>query len=228
MINAPSLANCNLFTMAEEMDAMIKGGVRFVHIDIMDGHYVPNIFFPLSIVKTIKTRYPDIITDVHLMVTNPEDYVDRMKEDGADYLSFHIDSTRFSRRLLERIRQSGMKAGFVLNPSQPVSMAEPLVSFADYVVLMTVEPGFAGQKFMPDAIGRLEQLQQLKEKTNTDFLISIDGGIDVHHSRECMKRGAEILISGIYTVFHQPDGLENACVRYQKEMEEIQKEAGFA
>lgn len=227
MINAPSLANCGLFTMAEEMDAMIRGGVKFVHVDIMDGHYVPNIFFPLSVVKSIKDRYPDIITDVHLMVTNPEDYVDRMKEDGADYLSFHLDSTRFSRRLIDRIQKAGMKAGVVLNPSQPVSLLEPLLHFVDYVVLMTVEPGFAGQKFMPDAVGRLEELQKLKEKTNTDFLISIDGGIDKYHSAECMKRGAEILVSGIYTVFRQPEGLEKACESYQKEMEKIQKEAGF-
>ena len=94
-------------------------------------------------------------------------------------------------------------------------------------IVMTVEPGFAGQKFMPDAVGRLEELQKLKEKTNTDFLISIDGGIDKYHSAECMKRGAEILVSGIYTVFRQPEGLEKACESYQKEMEKIQKEAGF-
>lgn len=227
MINAPSLANCNIFTIGEEIDAMIRGGVHFVHVDISDGHYVPNLMFPLSIVKNIKDRYPELTVDVHLMVTNPEDYVDRMKEDGADYLSFHIDSTRFSRRLIDRIQKAGMKAGVILNPSQPVSLLEPLVHFVDYVVLMTVEPGFAGQKFMHDAIGRLEELQALKERTGTDFLISIDGGIDMEHSVECMKRGAEILISGIYTVFRQSDGLEKACARYQKEMESIQKEAGL-
>ena len=154
MINAPSLANCGLFTMAEEMDGMIRGGVNFVHIDIMDGHYVPNIFFPLSIVQAVRKRYPNLTIDVHLMVTNPEDYVDRMREDGADYLSFHIDSTRFSRRLIDSIQQSGMKAGVVINPSQPISLLEPLVRFVDYVVLMTVEPGFAGQPFMHEARGR--------------------------------------------------------------------------
>ena len=205
MINAPSLANCGLFTMAEEMDGMIRGGVNFVHIDIMDGHYVPNIFFPLSIVQAVRKRYPNLTIDVHLMVTNPEDYVDRMREDGADYLSFHIDSTRFSRRLIDSIQQSGMKAG----------------------VLMTVEPGFAGQPFMHDALERLDELQKLKKETDTHFMISIDGGIDREHSAECMKRGAEILVSGIYTVFGQPEGLEKACASYQKEMETIQKEAGF-
>ena len=227
MINAPSLANCGLFTMAEEMDGMIRGGVNFVHIDIMGGHYVPNIFFPLSIVQAVRKRYPNLTIDVHLMVTNPEDYVDRMREDGADYLSFHIDSTRFSRRLIDSIQQSGMKAGVVINPSQPISLLEPLVRFVDYVVLMTVEPGFAGQPFMHDALERLDELQKLKKETDAHFMISIDGGIDREHSAECMKRGAEILVSGIYTVFGQPEGLEKACASYQKEMETIQKEAGF-
>ena len=122
MINAPSLANCNIFTIGEEMDEMIKGGVHLVHVDISDGHYVPNILFPLSIVKHIKERYPELMVDVHLMVTNPEEYVDRMKQDGADYLSFHIDSTRFSRRLIEKIHNAGMKAGIILNPSQPICL----------------------------------------------------------------------------------------------------------
>ena len=95
----------------------------------------------------------------------------------------------------------------------------------DYVVLMAVEPGFAGQKFMPHTVGRLEELQEMKEKAKAGFLISIDGGIDWHYSRECVKRGAEILVSGIYTVFGQTEGLEKACANYQKQMEQIQKEA---
>ena len=180
---------------------MIRGGVNFVHIDIMDGHYVPNIFFPLSIVQAVRKRYPNLTIDVHLMVTNPEDYVDRMREDGADYLSFHIDSTRFSRRLIDSIQQSGMKAGVVINPSQPISLLEPLVRFVDYVVLMTVEPGFCRTTFLcMTPLERLDELQKLKKETDAHFMISIDGGIDREHSAECMKRGAEILVSGIYTV----------------------------
>lgn len=219
-INAPSLANCDLLHMGDQVDQLIEGGVDFVHIDLADGNYVPNILFPLSIVKTIHQKYPQLTLDVHLMVTDPFQYVERMAADGADYLSFHLDSTNFSRRLLKRIRDNGMKAGVIINPSQPISLLEPLVRFCDMVVLMSVEPGYAGQVFMPDAIGRLEELCELRRSTGTDFLISVDGAIDYPNSVRSVEIGADILITGVYTVFNQPDGLAVACRRFQKEMDQ--------
>ena len=123
--------------MGDQVDQLIEGGVDVVHIDLADGNYVPNILFPLSIVKTIHQKYPQLTLDVHLMVTDPFQYVERMAADGADYLSFHLDSTNFSRRLLKRIRDNGMKAGVIINPSQPISLLEPLVRFCDMVVLMS-------------------------------------------------------------------------------------------
>ena len=218
MINAPSIANCDLLNMAKQIDELIAGNVRFLHIDLTDGHYVPNLLFPTSIVKAIKTKYPDIIADVHLMVTNPQDYISQLKEYGADYVSFHIDSTNFSIRLLRDIRSKGMKAGVVINPSQKIDIIEPLVNYLDYVVLMTVEPGFAGQKFMEGSLERLAELNMLRKRTKTKFLISIDGGIDYPNSVESLKRGAEILVTGIYTVFNQSDSLTDACIRFEKEM----------
>ncbi len=218
-IHAPSLANCNFLNIGEQIDQMVAGGVNFVHIDIADGNYVPNILFPTSFVKTIHDRYPQLTLDVHLMVTDPFQYVQRMAGDGADYLSFHIDSTLFSRRLLKYIRDNGMKAGVIINPSQPISLLEPLVNFCDYVVLMSVEPGYAGQVFMPDAIGRLQELCMLRKATGTDFLISVDGAIDYPNSIKSVRLGADILITGIYTVFNQPDGLTAACMRFQKELD---------
>jgi len=223
MINAPSLANCDLLNMGKQIDELIAGNVKFLHIDLMDGHYVPNLFFPTSIVKAIKTKYPEVIADVHLMVTNPQDYIDILKEYGADYVSFHIDSTSFTIRLLRNIRAKGMKAGVAINPSQRIDIIEPFIQYLDYVVLMTVEPGFAGQKFMEGSLERLDELNALKEKYKAKFLISIDGGIDYPNSIESLKRGAEILVTGIYTVFNQPDGLTNACLRFEREMSAIKK-----
>ncbi|MCI8649440.1 MAG: ribulose-phosphate 3-epimerase [Anaerotruncus sp.] len=225
VINAPSLANCDLLRIGEQIDQLVAGGVSFVHIDLADGNYVPNLLFPTSFVKTVREQYPQLTIDVHLMVNDPFAYVERMAADGADYLSFHLDSTNFSRRLLKRIRDHGMKAGVILNPSQPVSLLEPLVQFCDYVVLMSVEPGYAGQVFMPDAIGRLEQLCELRRATGTDFLISVDGAIDYENSIKSVRLGADILITGIYTVFNQPDGLEAACRRFQQQMDQAAKEA---
>jgi len=218
MINAPSIANCDLLNIGKQIDEIIAGNVTFLHIDLMDGNYVPNLLFPTSIVKAIKTKYPNIITDVHLMVNNPDNYVDLLKKYGADYVSFHIDSTSFVIKLLTKIRNKGIKGGVVINPSQRIDIIEPFINYLDYVVLMTVEPGYAGQIFMEGSLERLDELNKLREKYNAKFLISIDGGIDYPNSKECLKRGAEILVTGIYTVFNQTDSLTEACIRFEKEM----------
>ncbi len=215
IINSPSLANCSFLTMGQQVEELVQGDVPWFHIDIMDGHYVPNLCLPVKIIKELKSKYPKIIIDVHLMVTNPIDYLDALKENGCDYLSFHIDSTNFSRRVLTMIHDKGMKAGVVINPSQQINDIEPFIQFLDYVVLMTVEPGYAGQKFMTDSIYRLKELVEIREKSGNPFLISIDGGVDYANAIECAKLGAEIYVTGIYTVFNQPDGITLACKRFK-------------
>ncbi|MCM3760018.1 ribulose-phosphate 3-epimerase [Alkalihalobacillus oceani] len=222
MINAPSIANCDLLHIGKQIDELVAGGVTFLHIDLMDGHYVPNLFLPTSVVKAIKMKYPHIVTDVHLMVSNPEAYVDLLKEYDADYVSFHIDSTSFSIRILRDIREKGMKAGVVINPSQRIDCIEPLIRYVDYVVLMTVEPGFAGQTFMEGSLERLDELQQLRQKYKASFLISVDGGIDYPNAIESVKRGADILITGIYTIFNQSVGLTEACKKFQQDMHNVE------
>ena len=216
LINAPSLANCSLLDMREQVRELAEGGADWFHIDIMDGHYVPNICFPLRLVGELKTAYPGIATDVHLMVENPADYIQRLAAQRADYISFHIDATRFSRRLLADIKSLGMKAGAVLNPSQRIDALNPVIDLVDYVVLMTVEPGYAGQKFMPEAIPRLEELAGLRKECGNPFLISIDGGVDYGNAATCAKIGAEVYVTGIYTVFGQPEGLAAANARFKK------------
>lgn len=224
LINAPSLANCSLLHMGEEIRQLVEGGADWFHVDIMDGHYVPNLCFPVPFIRELKCAYPEIPVDVHLMVTNPADYVESLAFSGADYISFHIDATSFSRRILTQIRKSGKKAGAVLNPSQPVAMLEPLVNFLDYAVLMTVEPGFAGQQFLPDSIERLRELIKLRDRRTGHFLISIDGGVDTPHAIECARLGVEIYITGNFTVFKQSVNLKEACVQFKKVLYSALKE----
>jgi ribulose-phosphate 3-epimerase len=219
IINAPSLGNCSCLDFGHEVEELVRGGVHWFHIDIMDGHYVPNLFFPVRVVDELKRKYPAIETDVHLMVTNPMDYLPLLKANQADWVSFHMDATNFSRRTLTMIHELGMKAGVVINPSQAISVVEPVIHFVDYVVLMTVEPGYAGQKFMVDSLPRVSELAALREKHGLDFLISIDGGVDYPNAIECARRGAEVYITGIFTVFRQQDSIADACRRFQRTLE---------
>lgn len=216
IINAPSLANCGFCSFGDEVGQLVQGGVPWFHIDIMDGHYVPNLCFPTRLIGELKQKYPQVQADVHLMVTDPMAYLPEMKAQGADWVSFHLDATHFSRRTLTAIRGMGMKAGLVINPSQPVSLLEPLIDFVDYVVLMTVEPGYAGQRFMADSLPRVSELAALRAKHGGDFLISIDGGVDYPNAIECAKRGAEVFVTGIYTVFRQSDPIPAACRRFER------------
>ena len=216
IINAPSLANCSFLEMGRQVDELVQGGADWFHIDIMDGHYVPNLCYPTKIVGELKKKYPSVQTDVHLMVTDPMSYLPQLKQNQADWVSFHMDSTHFSRRTLVAIREQGMKAGVVINPSQPISIIEPVIKFVDYVVLMTVEPGYAGQTFMVDSLPRVTELDALRKKHDVNFLISIDGGVDYPNAIECARRGAEIYVTGIYTVFQQEDGITAACRRFNR------------
>jgi ribulose-phosphate 3-epimerase len=220
IINAPSLANCSFLKMGEQVEQLVRGGIHWFHIDIMDGHYVPNLCFPVRIVGELKTAYPQIAVDVHLMTTDPAAYLPLLAEQKADYVSFHIDATNFSLRCLTAIQKLGMKAGVVINPSQRISVIEPLVDMLDYVVLMTVEPGYAGQRFMTSSLPRLSELAELRQKSGRPFLISIDGGVDYPNALECVKRGAEVYITGIYTVFAQQEGITEACRKFNRVMEE--------
>jgi len=216
----PTLACGNPLNYKEDLDILNSLGNKILHIDIMDGHYVPNICFDLNTVRTIKNHY-DFVLDIHLMVTNPEHYIEALQEAGVEMVSFHLDATAFSIRLLQQVRKCGMKAGIVINPSQPVLAAKQVLPYVDYVLLMAVEPGFSGQQFLPQTIEKIRELKELQMSLQYDFFIEIDGGIDDANSVECIRAGADILVSGAFGVFRKKYGLSEDYLALKNVVENI-------
>ncbi len=220
-INAASLANIPITDFPNQLEQLYKGGCRWFHVDLMDGHYVPNLMFPISAVKQIKERYPDCVMEVHLMVSNPQDYIRSMASSGCDMLSFHIDSTSFVRRTLSEIKENGMKAGIALNPSQRIDIIEPFANMLDHIVFMSVEPGFAGQSFLPGSIERLRQLSDFRAQNNLSFQIIVDGGAHYGILKDLIVNGCDAVVTNIYTIFNQPDGIISACKRFEETVRSI-------
>ena len=185
----------------------------------MDGHYVPNLCFSLDGIKAIKSRFPEIVIDTHIMVTNPADYIQRLYESGAQNVAFHSDATNFSFRLIQSIHSFGMEAGIVLNPSQSISCLLPVIKELDYVLIMSVEPGFAGQKFIDRTYEKVESLAQLRKEQELNFKISVDGGITLEVAKKLKVFGADILILGFPAIFNQPDGISSSFLRFKMSIE---------
>jgi len=212
----PSLACGNLLCLREDIDTLLSVGTEMFHIDIMDGHYVPNLCFSADTVRAVDA-YCDVTLDVHLMTDRPGDFIEQMHNAGADMLSFHVDATRFPIGLLRRIRGHGMQAGIVLNPNTNHDDVAPLLEFADYVNVMGVEPGFAGQQMLvKHTCGHLSFLRGVRGQKNYRFRIMVDGGVDMDNARTCMAEGADILVAGALAVYGQTESLEDCARRFMQ------------
>lgn len=218
MINSASLANVSFLHMKEQLDELVAGGTKVFHIDLMDGHYVPNLCMPIELVAELKAAYPEVIMDVHMMVTDPNMYIERLKEAGAGYVSFHTDATAFVKRTLTNIKNAGMKGGILINPSQRIDHIEPFIHDIDLVTLMAVEPGFCGQNFLDGSMERLQELCDLRKKHNAHFLISVDGGVDYARGKVCREMGIDWIVGTRHTIFKQPEGILEACRRFEREL----------
>ena len=200
--------------MGEQVAQLAEGGADWFHVDLIDGHYVSNLGFPARLIGELKTEYPHIAVDVHVMVTDPAAYVDQLAALGTDYMTFHMDATPFALRMIKAIHDKGMKAGVAINPSHRIDALVPVLPELDMVVLMTVEPGFPAQTFLPCSLPRLKELIALREAMGLSFLISIDGSVDMENAKACAELGAEVFVTGAYTVFHQDVGIAEACRRF--------------
>lgn len=201
---APSMLSADFSILREEIKSIELAGADFLHIDVMDGHFVPNLTFGAPIVKAIRP-HTDLPFDVHLMVTNPSDYVEEYAKIGVDYFTFHQEAVPHMHRLIQYIKSVGMKAGVSLNPSTPVSTLEDVAGDLDMILIMSVNPGFGGQAFIPRAIEKVKQAKALLDSVgNTTAVIEVDGGINDKTAVPIKEAGATVLVAGS-AVFGAPD-----------------------
>ncbi|MGC9362186.1 MAG: ribulose-phosphate 3-epimerase [Candidatus Syntrophosphaera sp.] len=192
---APSILSCDFGELKKELKAL--GEANMLHLDVMDGHYVPNLTFGYPIIDRIH-QLTDLPLDAHLMVTNPADYVDGLAELGVEWISFHQECEYHAHRLVQRIKEHGIKAGIALNPAVPLSTLDCILPELDYVLLMSVNPGFSGQKFIPSVLEKTRELADLIARRQLKVLIEVDGGVNDAIAPQLISAGADILVSASY------------------------------
>jgi ribulose-phosphate 3-epimerase len=192
---APSVLSANFADLGRDIAAVERGGADLIHIDVMDGHFVPNITIGQPVVRALK-RIAACPLDVHLMIEEADRYVDDFVDAGADLLSVHVEVTPHLHRTIAHIKSRGVKAGAVLNPSTPVSSLLEVASDLDFVLVMSVNPGFSGQAFIRQGLDKVRRVRDILTKAGSSALIEIDGGIDTSNAREAVNAGATILVAG--------------------------------
>ena len=205
---APSILSADFAHLADQIRSATAGGATVIHVDVMDGHFVPNITLGPPVVKSLR-RATDLPLDCHLMIENPDQYIPDFAEAGADWISVHQEACRHLNRTLHLIRTHGALAGVVINPATPVETLSEVLDIVDYVLVMSVNPGFGGQKFIPGVVHKIRRLADLRNQRDLGFRIEVDGGIDVTTVGDVVRAGAEILVAG-NAVFGQGDPKTNA------------------
>ncbi len=194
---APSILSADFSKLGSEIEKIQDFGCDYIHIDVMDGHFVPNISFAMPVIKSI-APLKKVPFDVHLMIENPEKYVEAFAKSGADIITVHAEATNHLDRLVAQIKATGCKAGVALNPATPLVMIEEIASKIDLLLLMTVNPGFGGQSYIDSVTDKIRRAKALREERGRNFEIEVDGGIDAVHGPIAAKAGAEVLVAGSY------------------------------
>lgn len=200
---APSLLSADFLNLAKDIDMINNSEADWFHLDVMDGRFVPNISFGLPVISAVHRKAAKTL-DVHLMILEPEKYIAEFAKAGANYLSVHIEACPHLHRSIQMIHAEGMKAGVAINPHTPVSALEDIIADIDLVCMMSVNPGFGGQKFIPHILKKIAQLKVLIQQTGSKALIEIDGGVTLENAEAIVKAGADVLVAG-NTVFSAAD-----------------------
>ncbi len=214
----PSILSANFARLGHDIAAVEPSGVQMLHVDVMDGHFVPNITIGPPVVKSIR-KTTKLVLDLHLMITDPDTFAPLFIEAGADQISVHYEAAVHLDRTIRMIQGHGVRAGVVLNPATPVGVLEDILYLADYVLIMSVNPGFGGQKFIPNSLKKIAKLAQIRKERGLGFKIEIDGGVSAVNTAEIVGAGCDWLVSGS-AVFNSADPV--AAV---KEMQQIAADA---
>ena len=192
---APSILAADFSKLAEEVKCVDSLGADYIHIDVMDGHFVPNITLGPGIVKCLRP-HTELPFDVHLMIENPDQYIKDFKEAGADIITVHVEACHHLHRTLQLIKQYEMQCGVVLNPHTPLEMIKHVLQEVDWILIMSVNPGFGGQTFIPDSLNKIATLNQWRQEQNLSYVIEVDGGVNEETARLCEEAGADVVVAG--------------------------------
>ena len=192
---APSILSADFSCLGEETERIRRGGADLIHVDVMDGHFVPNISFGAAVMKSLLGK-TDIPFDVHLMIEDPDKYIDDFVTENTEYITVHAEACTHINRTLQHIKSKGVKAGVALNPGTPLRVLDYVLEDADMILVMSVNPGFGGQKFIPSVLRKASELVKLREERNLDFEIEIDGGANLDNLKQITDAGVSIVVAG--------------------------------
>ena len=215
---APSILSADFSKLAEDVEAIEKGGADFIHVDVMDGHFVPNISFGAPVMKCLQGR-TNLPFDVHLMIEDPDKYIEDFVTPQTEYITVHQEACTHLHRTVQHIKQAGVKAGVSLNPATSLDTLEYVLQDLDMVLLMSVNPGFGGQSFIPQILEKTRELAELKKAEGFDFRIEIDGGVKLDNVQEVVDAGVEIVVAG--SAIFKAENIEARTREFKKLIGEV-------